>query len=254
MTLKTLENALDVLSYFTLETPEWGLRELARTMDMNHTVLHRILKTYEKKGYLIQNEVSKNYELGLKFLEFSSVIKQKMKLSEFVVPVMKELAESVNETVFLTLKDGREGVTVEIAECKQQIQFNVAVGTRTPLYVGASCKVIMAFIPEKEQLEILETGMKVFTEKTMTDKELIRQDLKDISEKGWSFTKGEFSESVFGIGVPLFNDAGTIIGSLTIAGPSYRMPEEKLEEALQIIQTKTATIQRYFNKFGSIYY
>ncbi|MDO7485152.1 helix-turn-helix domain-containing protein [Peribacillus frigoritolerans] len=59
MTLKTLENALDVLSYFTAETPEWGLRDLARKMEMNHTVLHRILKTYEEKGYLIQNDSTK---------------------------------------------------------------------------------------------------------------------------------------------------------------------------------------------------
>nr|WP_316047533.1 helix-turn-helix domain-containing protein [Planococcus glaciei] len=54
MTLKTLENALDMLSYFTTDNPEWGLRDLAREMEINHTVLHRILKTYEKKGYIIQ--------------------------------------------------------------------------------------------------------------------------------------------------------------------------------------------------------
>jgi DNA-binding IclR family transcriptional regulator len=253
MTLKTLENALDVLSYFTLETPEWGLRDLARTMDMNHTILHRILKTYEKKGYLIQNEGTKSYELGLKFLEFSSVIKQKMKLAEFIVPVMKELADAVNETVFLTIKDGDEGVTVEIAECNQQIKFNVSIGTRTPLYVGASCKTIMAFIPEKEQVEILGKGVRVFTENTMTNKELILLDLKHIREKGWSFTKGEFSETVFGLGTPLFNESGKVIGSLAIAGPTYRMPEENFEGTLQVLQEKTASIQNYFNKFGSAY-
>ena len=253
MTLKTLENALDVLSYFTAETPEWGLRDLARKMEMNHTVLHRILKTYEEKGYLIQNDSTKNYELGLKFLEFSSVIKQKMKLSEFIQPVMKELADVVNETVFLTLKDGEDGVTVEIAEYEQQIKFNVMVGTRTPLYVGASCKTIMAFLPEEEQLKIMKKDMKVFTEKTMTDKRELLEDLNVIKEKGWSFTKGEFSDAVFGIGTPLFNGSGKVIGSLTIAGPSYRMPEERFAETLEILRKKTDIIQQYFNKFGNLY-
>lgn len=253
MTLKTLENALDMLSYFTSENPEWGLRDLAREMNINHTVLHRILKTYEKKGYLIQNRSTKNYELGLKFLEFTSVIKQKMKLTEFIQPVMKELANAVNETVFLTLHDGDYGVTVEIAEYERQLKFNVTIGTRTPLYVGASCKTIMAYLPEEEQLEIINKGIKVFTDKTITDKEKLLVDLKDIKEKGFSFTKGEFSEAIFGMGVPLFNISGRVIGSMTVAGLIYRMPEEKVLENLEILRKKTDTIQQYFNKFGNLY-
>lgn len=253
MTLKTLENALDMLSYFTTDNPEWGLRDLAREMEINHTVLHRILKTYEKKGYIIQNKKTKNYELGLKFLEFTSVIIHKMKLSEFIQPVMKELASAINETVFLTLQDGDYGVTVEIAEYEQQLKFNVAIGSRTPLYVGASCKTIMAYLPEEEQLEIINKGIKVFTDKTMTDKEKLLADLKDIKEKGWSYTKGEYSEAVFGMGVPLFNTSGRIIGSVTAAGPIYRMSEEKATETLAILKEKTSIIQQYFNKFGNLY-
>ena len=253
MTLKTLENALDMLSYFTTENPEWGLRDLAREMNINHTVLHRILKTYEKKGYLIQNKSTKNYELGLKFLEFTSVIKQKMKLSEFIQPVMKELANAVNETVFLTLHDGDYGVTVEIAEYERQLKFNVTIGTRTPLYVGASCKPIMAYLPEEEQLEIMNKNMRVFTPKTMTNKEALMKDFKKIKEKGWSFTKGEYSDAVFGLGAPLFNLSGKVIGSLTIAGPVYRMPDEKIAETVESLRRKTDTIQQYFNKFGNLY-
>src|SRR5690606_20897008 len=101
-TLKTLDNALSILAEFTLETPTWGLRELSKKMDMNHTVLHRILKTFEEWGYLRQNALTKEYELGLKILEFTSVVKQRMKLSEFVVPVMHELVDEVGETAFLT--------------------------------------------------------------------------------------------------------------------------------------------------------
>lgn len=254
MNLKALGNALDALSYFTLETPEWGLRELAREMDINHTVLHRILKTFEEKGFLIQNENTKQYTLGLKILELSSVIKQKMKLSEFIQPVMKELANTVKETVFLTLKDGDDGVTVEIAEYEQQLKFNVTIGTRTPLYVGASCKTIMGHLREEEQLIIMNKEMKTFTEKTITDKEKLLKELYDIKEKGWSFTEGEFSEAVFGIGTPLFNKSGEVIGSLTIAGPNYRMPEEKVAETLESLKEKTGVIQQYFNKFGNLYF
>src|SRR5699024_864847 len=108
MPLKTLDNALEVLAYFTEGKPSWGLRSLAREMNMSHTVLNRILKTFERHGYLIQNEQTKMYELGLKFMEFTSIIRKRMQLSEFVEPVMKELVDVVDEAVFLTLKDGSD--------------------------------------------------------------------------------------------------------------------------------------------------
>lgn len=253
MTLKTLGNALDVLSYFTTKTSEWGLRDLAREMDINHSILHRILKTYENKGFLIQNEETKKYTLALKFLEFSGVIKQKMKLSEFIQPFMVELADHVKETVFLTMKEGNDGVIVEIAEYEQQLKFNVTIGTRTPLYVGAFCSVIMAYLPEEEQLKIMNNGMKVFTEKTITKKEELLKELKKINVKGYSFTEGEYADGVIGIATPLFNMSGKVIGSLTIAGSAHRMQEENIAPILECLKMKTTMIQKYFNDFDNVY-
>lgn len=253
MTLKTLENALDVLSYFTNETPEWGLRDLARAMEMNHTVLNRILKTFEKKGYLIQNDQTKKYELGLRFMEFSSIIRQRMRLSEFVLPVMKELAELVNEAVFLTLKDEKEGVTVEIADCQQPIRYTVSIGTRTPLHVGASCKSILAFLPLDEQEEIMNEELKAFTQHTTIDAQKLIEELQTIRSQGRSYTRGEFAESVTGVGVPLFNRSKEVIGSITIAGPTYRISASEINYFVDELKNSMKTIQRYFEKFGMFY-
>lgn len=252
MTLKTLENALDVLSYFTIKNPEWGLRNLAREMDMNHTVLNRILKTYESKGYLIQNEQTKTYMLGLKFMEFSSVIRQRMRLSEFVVPVMKELVTIVDEAVYLTLRDGNEGVTVEIAECLHEIKYTVSIGSRTPLYIGASCKAISAFLTIEEQNEIVNGDLEAITNKTVIDSSQLLEDFKQIRERGWSHTQGEFSESVTGISVPLFNKKREVIGSLTVAGPSYRMSSD-VQKYVKELKSTTSIIERYFEEFNNFY-
>ncbi|SIT72888.1 IclR family transcriptional regulator [Edaphobacillus lindanitolerans] len=251
--LKTLDNALAVLSEFTLETPTWGLRELSKKMDMNHTVLHRILRTFEGWGYLRQNPLTKEYELGLKILEFTSVVKQRMKLSEFVVPVMHELVEEVGETAFLTLKDGDKGVTVEIVECDRPIKFNVSIGTRTPLHAGASCKVILAFMDEEEKPGVLPESLQAFTARTVTEREALIRDLEEVRETGVCVTKGEFSDAVCGIAVPLFNARRKVVGSLTIAGPGYRMPDEETPELAEKVMNKGRIIQQYIDRFGSFY-
>ncbi|MFF2175827.1 IclR family transcriptional regulator [Lysinibacillus sp. NPDC058147] len=251
MTLKTLDNSLEVLKYFSKQTPTWGVRELAKEMNISHSIIYRILSTFENHGFLIQNPETKKYELGLRFLEFGQMVKEKLNLSDFVLPIMKNLSEEIKESVFLTWLDGTDGVTVEIAESSQTIKFSVSIGTRTPLYIGASCRTIMAYLPENRQMDIMSKGMEQFTPETITDPDEMLLDLEKIRNQGWCFTTGEYSHSVFGIGVPLFNSKGEIIASLTLAGPVYRKPTvEKLPEIVRIIQYAAMSIQRYFDQYS----
>jgi DNA-binding IclR family transcriptional regulator len=253
LSLKTLDNSLEILNYFTRETPSWGVRELAKEMGISHSIVYRTLASFEKYGFLEQDPLSKKYELGLRFLEFGQMVKEKMRLSELVYPVMKRLAEQVEESIFLTWLDKADGVTVEIAESAHRIKYEVSLGTRTPLYVGASCKVIMAYLPRDKQQEIISNGLKAFTKNTILDEEKLLKDLSEIKEKGWCYSVGEFSDSVFGLGVPLFNSQNEIIASLTISGPEYRAEEMNTKEALNVLQKAAGKIQDYLKHYSSNY-
>lgn len=65
--LKTLDNALDLLKHFTREKPQWGVRELAKEMNISHTVVYRMLATFERYGFVKQEPKTKKYELGFSF-------------------------------------------------------------------------------------------------------------------------------------------------------------------------------------------
>ncbi|WP_042354197.1 IclR family transcriptional regulator [Bacillus rubiinfantis] len=253
MSLKTLDQSLEILQYFTKETPSWGVRELAKEMGISHSIVYRILASFEKYGFLSQDPISKKYELGLRFLEYGQMVKDKMRLSELVYPVMKRLANVVEESIFLTWLDKSDGVTVEIAESTQRIKYDVSLGTRTPLYVGASCKVIMAYLPQDRQQEIIEQGLRPFTKNTILDKATLISDLADIKSKGWCYTVGEYSDAVFGLGVPLFNRQNEIIASLTISGPEYRVQEIDFDFALKNLLKEAKEIQSFLNHFSNHY-
>ncbi|WP_436376094.1 IclR family transcriptional regulator [Cytobacillus sp. BC1816] len=253
MSLKTLDNSLELLQYFTRENPSWGVRELAKEVGISHSIVYRILSSFEKYGFLVQDPISKKYELGFRFIEFGQIVKENLRLSDFVYPIMKRLAEKVEESVFLTWLDRTDGVTVEIAESSHKIKYEVSMGTRTPLYVGASCKVIMAYLPREKQKEIISNGLTAFTKNTILDEEKLFNDLDEIKAKGWGYSVGEFSESVFGLGVPLFNRENDIIASLTISGPEYRLPEKDLESSLAILQREAEKIQQYLKQYNSHY-
>lgn len=246
--LKTLDNALDLLKHFTTQNPQWGLRELAKEMNINHTIVYRMLSTFEKHGFLIQNEDTKKYELGMKFLEYGTIIRQQFRFSDHVYPIMKSLSEQTGESIVLTWLDGLEGVVVEIAESSQQVKYAVSIGNRTPLYAGASNKVIMAHLPEEVQRSIIEKGLKPRTEHTITDVGKLASNLANIQRDGWAYSVGEYSDAIFGIAVPLFNQKQEVIASLTVSGPEHRMPSEKVAEVLQWLQNGRDDIQNILQK------
>lgn len=249
MILKTLDNAIQVLNCFTKEKKAWGVRELARELKTSHTAINRILKTYEKNGFLTQDKESKKYYLGLKFVEFSQIIRERMSITEDILPVMEKISELTKESIFLTWKENKEGVTLAIAESEERIKFSVSIGTRTPLYVGASCKVIMAYLSKDEQINVMEDGFQRFTVNTTNDMESLLKELNEIKKQGWSYTCGEYTDQVFGLGVPLFDKNDRVVASVTIAGPQYRLNDKKKKEMLHILLEETKEIQQMIYNF-----
>lgn len=249
MTLKSLGLALDVLAMFTKENPSWGLRDLSKEMGVNHTVLYRILRTFEERKIIVQDESSKKYQLGSGLASVLAAYKDQNKMSDLVYPVMKELSNTTRESVFLTWLIDDAGVTVEIAEGPSNIRFAVSKGTVTPLHAGASSKAILAFLSQEDKNRVLKKNLERLTSKTMTSKEKLMKELDKIQEDKWAYTFGEFSEDVFGLSTPIFDQLGNVIASLTIAGPVYRIDEERKDIMLKHLQEATAQITEYVNLF-----
>ncbi|MBY0054361.1 IclR family transcriptional regulator [Brevibacillus agri] len=254
MTLKTLEKSLELLELFTKERTSWGVRELAKELGINHTTVYRILATFEQKGYLIQDHETKKYELGMKLWEFGQLVEDKMGISEYIYPIMRNVSEQTGETIFLTWLDQLECVHVEMAESSQSIKFSVSVGSRTPLHAGASNTVIMAYLPRDVQEQVIARGLTALTAHTVVEKESLYKKLDEIKKRGWCFSAGEFADEVFGLSVPLFNKRREIVGSMTIAGPVSRTPEgERLLTMLSALQEGQREVQHYLDKYNLSY-
>ncbi|WP_116474739.1 IclR family transcriptional regulator [Zobellella maritima] len=244
MALKTLANALNLLSFFTREQPVWGVRDLAKTSGMHHAVVHRTLATFAEAGFLYQDRESQKYALGIRFYELGLQVKERLHLADLVRPAMNRLAQLTGETVFLTFNDGLEGVCVEIAESPNSLKYTVEVGTRFPMYAGANAKVILAYMGNEQREIIRKRGIKQLSKNTKTDWEEIEKQLETIKKDGWSYTEEEFSEGTFGIAVPLFTGANHILGSLGIAGPLFRMGNDRVPYFVELLKEQQDVIEK----------
>ncbi|MFY0517832.1 IclR family transcriptional regulator [Lysinibacillus sp. UGB7] len=249
MTVKTLKNSLDILECFASTENALGVREIARMTNMHTSVVQRTINTFTEAGYLIQDEGTKKYKMGYKMFIFYDVLSHSNDPHSTIYELMQNLASEINESVFLTYMDNEYGVTTKIAESNKNIKYAVSLGTKTPLYIGASCKVMFAYLDEEKQLELLAHFNKEQSEEE--HKQLLahlKNELQIIRQHNWCMTVGEYNEHAFGISVPLFNKKKEIMASLTISGLIYDMNEQREKYMLAQLLQVSHQIQSHITK------
>lgn len=248
--LKTLDLALKVIKMFTKQKPEWGGRELANELGMDHAKIYRILETFEANNFISKDPVTKKYTLGFAVLELGMIKYEGLNVKQLVSPVLEKLSDQTGESTFLTSLYKNEGVTLEAIEPENKVKYSVTVGSRAPLYVGASYRSMLAYMPEDFIKYYLETEeLKRYTDKTMTIPSQIASELELIRKQGWAISKGEFTPDIIAIAVPLFDSIKGVIGSVTVAGPAYRMTDERIKEYLPILQARRDELTEIIDKY-----
>lgn len=247
--LKTLNLALEVLKMFTREKPVWGGRELANELNMDHAKIYRILETLDNNNFVSKNPDTKKYSLGFATWELGMIMYEGLNVKQLIRPILERLSDRTGESIFLTILDKDEAVTLEAIEPENKVKFSVSVGSRAPLYVGASYRSILAYLPETFVESYIERQELIkHTKTTMTNPDRLWTELARIREQGWAISQGEYTEDVIAIAVPLF-DNQEIIGSITVSGPTYRMPDEKIDEYLPLLKNARDEVAEVIKKY-----
>ncbi|RDU35237.1 IclR family transcriptional regulator [Neobacillus piezotolerans] len=246
--LKTLDLALKVLRMFTKERPVWGGRELANEMGLNHTNIYRILETLEKNRFISKDKETKKYSLGYATWELGMIMYESLNVTNLIRPILERLRDKTGESIFLTVLDRNEAVTLDVVEPENKVKFSVTAGSRAPLYVGASYRTILSYMPQDFIEEVIHSDLVKYTKTTMTNPDELKAELEHIRERGWAKSQGEYTSDVIAVAVPLF-DRGEIIGSITVSGPVYRMTDDKVNEYLPLLMAARDEVRSVIERY-----
>lgn len=237
--LKTIDRALVLLQAFTIEKREWGVTELSNHLGWDRSIVQRVLATLEARNFVNQNQETKKYRLGLEFLSLAEVVSRTLDIREVAKSTMQKLVQETDESTILTVVRGKEAVCVEAIDSPSPIKYSTHVGMRIPLHVGAGSKVLFAFRSEDElQLILDEQTLEHFTSSTITNKEDLLEEFRNIRERGIAISLGELDSEVGAIGIPIRNYSGEVVAAITIVGPQNRIVNKigYLEERLREVE------------------
>lgn len=250
--VQTIDRLIQIMDCFTIDQNELGVREVARLTGLSPSVCGRLMMSARNQGLLLQNNESRSYSVGPKSLRWAEVYTTNLDIRNVALPVINELLLKTKETISLYILEGDERMCVERMESAQNVRIVARIGRRLPLYAGSAGKLLLAYLPEKRQTEILSrTDFHPYTSKTITDVKVLKEELKTIRKQGYAFSDGEWVEDAAGIAAPIFDMKGDILAALTVSGPSFRFTTEKILIHKKYVLTAAEHISRDLGYVGS---
>ena len=113
------------------------------------------------------------------------------------------------------------------------------------MHAGASAKVLLAFLKPSE----IETALSAapfprYTERTVTNLQMLRSQLKDIRAAGYVVADGEVDVGVRGIAAPILDANEQVVASSGIAGPEFRLNNHVLPSVITAVQEAARVISQ----------
>jgi len=221
-----VDKTLNILEFVAQQGRPASLAEVAKGVGMPKTTAHRILEILAVRGYVEWHADNEKFTLGLKALEVGVSGLTGLDIVDVAIPYLQELSATVGETSFLGVYNNGDIVYLYKAEGTGSIQTTARLGSRRPAYCTALGKVILANLPVEDADRVLDRKLIRFTERTVIDRVKLYEEFAKTRSTGYAIDDEGIEVGLYCLAVPIYNFTGSVVGAISISGPTGRMLEQ----------------------------
>ncbi len=225
---QSVSRALSLLSKLSEEPEGLNLSELARRVKLAPSTAHRLLTTLQLDRFVRFEEG--RWLVGVQAFNVGSSYMRSRDISHMARPYLRMMMQETGETSNLALMDnnGNSLVYASQVECPQLMRALSKPGAKAPWTCSAVGKICLAYLkPEIANHIIKQSGFTQFTRKSIMDESLFLREITKAKKLGFAVDEEENSEGLRCIASPIFDSKSSVIGALSVSGPSVRIEEQK---------------------------
>jgi IclR family acetate operon transcriptional repressor len=118
------------------------------------------------------------------------------------------------------------------------------VGSRYPAHTTSTGKLLLAGLSEAELKATLPNKLAALTPFTVTDKQVLRDQLEQARQLGWVSTWEELELGLAAIGAPITGRDGEPIAAVSLSGPTARIDRSQIKNLAMLVTDTTRRITR----------
>ncbi|PJI92838.1 IclR family transcriptional regulator [Yoonia maricola] len=204
------------------------------TLGLPKPTIHRLFATAEAEGFLQRDIDGRSYSPGRRMRHLSINTLSSERIRTVRLAVLKSLAMKVGETCNLAIPE-REGMFyLDRVETHWPLRIQLPVGTQVPFHCTASGKMYLSTLrPDYLERFLKNHSLDRQTDQTITCPEKLQDELTKTRGRGYATDNEEFMPGMTAIAVPIVDNRGRLLSTLSIHAPEQRRDLPDLVEYLE---------------------
>lgn len=241
----SIEKAVLILKQLAVAPYEYKTSELARSLGMNRSSVHRILQVLKDLDLVICDKAGEYYKVGPEMYHIGTTYLYNNNFHSKLIDILSEISDIIKESVGMAVMEGDKIMSLIEIEVHQPMKLNDVPGRYYPPNKGNYGKLLMAY-QDPEYIERALAG-RVFEKtfyNTLTTKEELLREYALIRSRGYSLSVDELGTDVLGVGIPIFGENGKIKACVAIGFYRSEGWEDKLGRVKDLLFSYQGQIER----------
>lgn len=211
-----IEKTLHILNAFVDKPYMYSAKELSDKLGFSKPTVHRILNTLEEEKYVRRNYKGK-YTIGYKAYQMGMIYANNTDIYMEIRRVIEHIASVTGEQVGYAVLEGTDVVSVYESQMNDS-RIRYIAGAIYPVNSGCYGKVLMTFSHTDEELSEIVTKLelKQVSPGAIMSHEKLLEEYGEIRKRGYGESVDEYLDGTVGLGVPVFNQDGSLAGCIAL--------------------------------------
>jgi DNA-binding IclR family transcriptional regulator len=224
--VQSVDRALAILDCLA-RMGEAGVTELAAELGVHKSTAFRLATTLESRRLVEQSTDRGKYRLGVGILRLAGATTARLDIVQEARPVCRALAAASGETVNIAVLSDHSALYLDQVAGSSALQPHNWVGQHIPLHATSNGKVLLSGLPA-DAVDARVGDLTRYTSQTITTRSRLHEELERVHTQGYAVAVDELEVGLTAAAAPIRNMHGDVIASMSVSGPSFRMPEETL--------------------------
>ena len=214
----TVDRALRVLEAFLSDDEALGVLELSRQLDLDKSVIHRILSTLVARRFLEQDPSTRRYRVGLRVWELGQRYMSGQLLKDLAEKELtRMIASHPYATGYLAQLDGGDVVVVSTVRGPGPINVYIDPGSRLVGEATTTGRVLLAQLaPAEAERIVSRRRLRGKADRPAEDLGRLSIDLAEIRERGFASSVGRYTPGVGTVAHAVVDSTGVPLMSLSV--------------------------------------
>lgn len=249
--IHSVKKAMHVVRVMVSSPEPLSVAQIAMEAGINKSVCHKILITLCEDGIVGQTKTG-SYRPGLGLIQLGQLAMSHLAVFSIARDSLENVTNTTGESTALYVETGGEMVCYVKSDSPLMIRHYVALGRPIPLYAGAAGKIFLAAYTPDQLDEYLRTKqLAPIGSQTITDPARLKAELEAIRINGIAWSTMETTTDAIALAAPIRNKNGSIIATISVAGPIERFSVEKEPVWLDAMNKASSDISSAFGFSGN---